>query len=61
MDNQEFVPFLKKNWDEAGFKKPALIQEKVYAPISEGENLVGIAPTDYRYLIDWKQERLAKF
>lgn len=45
MDNQEFVPFLKKNWNEAGFKKTALIQEKVFAPISEGENLVGIAPT----------------
>lgn len=45
MNNQEFVPFLKNNWEEAGFQKPALIQTKVYSPIIEGKNLVGIAPT----------------
>ncbi|MBO0452810.1 DEAD/DEAH box helicase [Candidatus Enterococcus murrayae] len=45
MNNQEFVPFLKKNWEDAGFTKPALIQSEVYTPIMEGENLVGIAPT----------------
>lgn len=45
MDKQKLVPFLQKNWEEAGFKKPALIQTKVYDAISEGKNLVGIAPT----------------
>lgn len=45
MNNQDFVPFLQKNWDEAGFQKPALIQSKVYSSIIEGKNLVGIAPT----------------
>lgn len=45
MNNQEFVPFLKNNWEEAGFQKPALIQTRVYSPIIEGKNLVGIAPT----------------
>lgn len=45
MDKQKLVPFLQKNWEEAGFKKPALIQTKVYNAISEGKNLVGIAPT----------------
>lgn len=45
MNNQEFVPFLQKNWEDAGFEKPALIQSKVYTPIAEGKNLVGIAPT----------------
>ena len=45
MNNQNFVPFLQKNWEEAGFQKPALIQSKVYDLISEGKNLVGIAPT----------------
>lgn len=45
MYKQKLVPFLQKNWEEAGFKKPALIQTKVYDAISEGKNLVGIAPT----------------
>ncbi|MGL9728887.1 DEAD/DEAH box helicase [Enterococcus sp. DIV0756] len=45
MDKQKLVPFLQKNWEKAGFKKPALIQTKVYDAISEGKNLVGIAPT----------------
>ena len=45
MNNQDFVPFLQENWNEAGFQKPALIQSKVYTPIIEGANLVGIAPT----------------
>lgn len=45
MDKQKLVPFLQKNWEEAGFKRPALIQTKVYDAISEGKNLVGIAPT----------------
>ncbi|MFR3686377.1 MAG: DEAD/DEAH box helicase [Enterococcus sp.] len=45
MDKQNFAPFLQKNWEEAGFQKPALIQSKVYSLISEGKNLVGIAPT----------------
>lgn len=45
MDNQEFVPFLQKNWEDARFEKPALIQSSVFTPITEGKNLVGIAPT----------------
>ncbi|WP_379945710.1 DEAD/DEAH box helicase [Enterococcus devriesei] len=45
MDSQTFVPFLQKNWTEAGFQQPALIQNKVFSPITEGKNLVGIAPT----------------
>src|SRR5699024_5763936 len=45
MNNQDFVPFLQKNWQEAGFQKPALIQSKVFTAITEGKNLVGIAPT----------------
>lgn len=45
MNNQDFVPFLQKNWEEAGFQKAALIQEKVYQSIVDGKNLVGIAPT----------------
>lgn len=45
MNNQEFVPFLQKNWEDAGFQKPALIQAEVFTPITEGKNLVGIAPT----------------
>ena len=45
MDSQTFVPFLQKNWTEAGFQQPALIQNKVFLPITEGKNLVGIAPT----------------
>ncbi|MBM7710577.1 DEAD/DEAH box helicase [Enterococcus xiangfangensis] len=45
MNNQEFVPFLQKNWEDAGFQKPALIQAEVFAPITERKNLVGIAPT----------------
>lgn len=45
MNNQEFVPFLQKNWEDAGFQKPALIQAEVFIPITEGKNLVGIAPT----------------
>ncbi|MEG0627509.1 MAG: DEAD/DEAH box helicase [Enterococcus sp.] len=45
MDSQTFVPFLQKNWEEAGFQQPALIQDKVFSPITEGKNLVGIAPT----------------
>lgn len=45
MNNQEFVPFLQKNWEDAGFQKPALIQAEVFAPIIERKNLVGIAPT----------------
>lgn len=45
MNSQKFVPFLQKNWQDAGFQKPALIQAKVFTPISEGQNLVGIAPT----------------
>ncbi len=45
MINQEFVPFLQANWETAGFQKPALIQERVFDPITEGKHLVGIAPT----------------
>lgn len=45
MNNQDFVPFLQKNWEDAGFQKAALIQEKVYQAIVDGKNLVGIAPT----------------
>lgn len=45
MDSQTLVPFLKKNWEEAGFQQPSLIQTKVFSPITEGKNLVGIAPT----------------
>ncbi|MGO2892101.1 MAG: DEAD/DEAH box helicase [Enterococcus devriesei] len=45
MNSQTFVPFLQKNWTEAGFQQPALIQNKVFSPITEGKNLVGIAPT----------------
>lgn len=45
MDSQTFVPFLQKNWTEVGFQQPALIQNKVFSPITEGKNLVGIAPT----------------
>ncbi|MDT2820772.1 DEAD/DEAH box helicase [Enterococcus devriesei] len=45
MDSQTFVPFLQKNWTEAGFQQPSLIQNKVFLPITEGKNLVGIAPT----------------
>ncbi|MEG1503515.1 MAG: DEAD/DEAH box helicase [Enterococcus sp.] len=45
MNNQEFVPFLQANWETAGFQKPALIQERVFDPITEGKHLVGIAPT----------------
>ncbi|MDT2769672.1 DEAD/DEAH box helicase [Enterococcus pseudoavium] len=45
MNSQKFVPFLQKNWQDAGFQKPALIQAKVFTPIREGQNLVGIAPT----------------
>lgn len=45
MNNQDFVPFLQKNWIDAGFEKPALIQSEVFEPINEGKNLVGIAPT----------------
>lgn len=45
MNNQDFVTFLKTNWEAAGFQKAALIQEKVYPAIIEGKNLVGIAPT----------------
>ncbi|MFC4771128.1 DEAD/DEAH box helicase [Enterococcus hermanniensis] len=45
MNNQEFVPFLQKNWETAGFQKPALIQASVFEPITEGKHLVGIAPT----------------
>lgn len=45
MNSQTFVPFLQKNWTEAGFQQPALIQNKVFLPITEGKNLVGIAPT----------------
>lgn len=45
MNSQKFVPFLQKNWQDAGFQKPALIQAKVFTPISDGQNLVGIAPT----------------
>lgn len=45
MDKKNFAPFLQKNWEEAEFQKTALIQSKVYDLISEGKNLVGIAPT----------------
>lgn len=45
MNNQEFVPFLQANWETAGFQKPALIQERVFDPITKGKHLVGIAPT----------------
>lgn len=45
MNSQEFVPFLQKNWTDAGFEKPALIQSEVFEPINAGKNLVGIAPT----------------
>lgn len=45
MNSQNFTPFLQKNWQAAGFEKPALIQTKVFEPITQGTNLVGIAPT----------------
>lgn len=45
MNNQQLVSFLQQNWDEAGFSTPSLIQTEVFEPISEGKNLVGIAPT----------------
>ena len=45
MDNQQLVPFLQQNWQAAGFSTPSLIQLEVFEPITEGKNLVGIAPT----------------
>lgn len=45
MDNQQLVPFLQQNWQVAGFAEPSLIQAEVFEPITEGKNLVGIAPT----------------
>lgn len=45
MNSQNFTPFLQKNWQAAGFENPALIQTKVFEPITQGTNLVGIAPT----------------
>lgn len=45
MNNQELAPFLQTNWKEAGFQEPALIQTEVFHTITEGKNLVGIAPT----------------
>lgn len=41
----KLAPFLQTNWEQAGFTKPALIQEKVYEPITTRKSLVGVAPT----------------
>ncbi|WP_414841958.1 DEAD/DEAH box helicase [Enterococcus saccharolyticus] len=35
----------QQRWDEQGFSEPSIIQETVYGPLVEGENLVGISPT----------------
>lgn len=45
MSNQQLVNFLQKNWEAAGFSTPSLIQSEVYEPITDGKNLVGVAPT----------------
>ncbi|MEO1773027.1 DEAD/DEAH box helicase [Candidatus Enterococcus ferrettii] len=45
MSNQQLVTFLQKNWEAAGFSTPSLIQSEVYEPITDGKNLVGVAPT----------------
>lgn len=41
----ELNQFLQEKWQAAGFDQPVAIQEKVFAAIEEGQNIVGIAPT----------------
>lgn len=36
---------LLQQWQKAGYQKPSLIQERVFEPLKEKKNVVGVAPT----------------
>ncbi|WP_313468305.1 DEAD/DEAH box helicase [Carnobacterium sp.] len=43
--NEQLVPALQQYWEKLEYTTPSAIQNKVYEPLKEGRDVVGISPT----------------
>lgn len=43
--NEQLVPALQQYWEKLEYTTPSAIQNKVYQPLKEGRDVVGISPT----------------